>query len=177
MSLTENLVWQMNTVFRCEYKIAEFYAEVRAIDDQQLQGDEIMERIRTHIDSLDTPEDPDPHRENLQVIQDAAAKLQDERLELMEKIEQAKEELGLPKEALYRDLKCVLSKHKLLEEISANDQEHVPWNAEVIAEASEGIADERTPSEIAHETLEHEQYHARDTKGRMEAQLRFARTD
>ncbi|EHL03202.1 hypothetical protein M7I_0715 [Glarea lozoyensis 74030] len=176
ISLTEKLVWEMNTVFRCENKIRHFQVKIEEIDDTHDKVSDMIEKIKSHIDNLEAGEDLSPHEKNLQTMYDTVADLQGERIEWLEKIELAREELSMPKEGMYRDLEFLLAKNNLLEDISGNDPDHLPWNADVPAAAPEQVeAPEKTPSQIAHETLEIQQWQARDTKGRMEGLLRAAR--
>jgi hypothetical protein len=171
MSLTENIVWQMNTVFRYENNLIIFHAELKAVDDQLLRVDNVIANIKDHIDNLDATEDAAPHWETLQGMHDTEAELQGERIEWTDKIAQVQRELGIPKEGMYRDIQNALAKHNLLEDISGNDPDHVRWSARVQMAAEPAGAKEPTPSEIAQENLHNEQIRAIDTKGRMEALL------
>lgn len=180
MSLTRTLIWQLNTVFRCENKIARLLVKLKTLEEQQSNLNSMLDEIHRQLDQIMNDEDATEQLQSLKFANDLSAELEEQRIDLLQTLQQTEKELHLPKTHMYRDLKEVMSRNNLLEDISGeSDSGHVPWNQTTSQQEQEqGTIQEQhtaTSSEAARYAEEDAQEKVRELKTRKEIRLQDAR--
>jgi hypothetical protein len=176
MSLTRTLIWQLNTVFRCENKLQKYASQLSTLDAQLTELDGMLEELHTQVSQIPSYEDATEQIEALDSAKDFFADLENQRNVLVQKIQATEMEMRDPKADMYRDLKEVLSNNNLLEDISGNsDSGHVPWNQAPVQTQDPPVKYTPTPSEAQQYALEDAQHDIRELKMQKEIKLQDAR--
>jgi hypothetical protein len=125
LALAKKLLRKLNTVLRCEPLIAEYIEEVdyavRQIQSLNITFSQLTRELDDH------PEDQAPAEKlaNLQEARDILEQCWQLKNETDLKLAETREELELPRELIWRDLKQVLKAYNLLED---SDLKHSPRN-------------------------------------------------
>ncbi|TVY28197.1 hypothetical protein LHYA1_G003354 [Lachnellula hyalina] len=180
MSLTDTLIWQLNTVFRCENKIARLLAELKKREAQQAELETMLDDLHRQRNQVPDGEDPTEQVQMLEYAQDLAGDLESERNELLHDLQHTEHEMNSPKADMYRDLKEVMGRYNLLEDISGrSDSGHVPWNQVFRQQQQQNAPAAQPPtpttSEAARYAQEDAREEARDFKTKKEIDLQDAR--
>ncbi|KAH6678497.1 hypothetical protein B0J14DRAFT_650715 [Halenospora varia] len=128
LTLTPNLVWQLNTVFRCENRLARYQNEISKIQGQQKKLGELTIDLHHQLEGLGENEGKTTQLGLLATGEVYRVQLQEQMTKALEKFGMAEDELRMPKADLFQDLKHVMAQNNLLEDISGDEGKHVPWN-------------------------------------------------
>jgi hypothetical protein len=117
IAMTKTMVWQLNTVFRCEKRIALYRKKLEDTDDNQMRAEKIIEDIHKQLQKeSDAPSFDRQHvLEELNTVKEMILVLEVERDYLVSRIENAKEEMGFPQRQFFRDWEELLDDNNLLE--------------------------------------------------------------
>jgi hypothetical protein len=147
LALTKKLVWEINTVLRCEPLIAEYVERSNFLESEIQEMDDIITQLTSQLGNLTADQHSAQDLANLQEANEIFELLWQQKQEIEEKLLQTREELERPRQMMYRDLKGILEKNNIFE---VSDAEHVPWNKQPQPQPQPQIhSANRTPSETA----------------------------
>lgn len=119
LTLTPTVIWQLNTVFRYEAKVAQYLQQMTVLDGYQSEVDGVIAEMNDQLQMAGN-DDYEAKLEALGEVRQMSSDLQTQRQGLQGKLQHATEEIAVPKSQLYRDLKEVMAEYNLLDEIPEN---------------------------------------------------------
>lgn len=130
MTLSRDFVRVVNTVLRCENKIARYTKELKELEGQIGEMEEMLLEIRLEIDQLSPINEERSAKENLlESGTNILDGFNEQRDTLLHKLEKARKELENPQEGLYYEFKRTFKRYGLLEDISgASESGDAPPN-------------------------------------------------
>lgn len=124
LSLTRNMISQLNTVFRCEHKIRVYTREMREVENREQELERMIAEMREQI-HLPTSVGNTERSKNLPALADVENTENElflQKATIREQMDREEEKLELPKAQLFRDLRNIMADHQLLEPIPDDDE-------------------------------------------------------
>jgi hypothetical protein len=124
LALTKTMIWQPNTVLRCETKLDGYGKSMQKVANDQVMVDKIIREINQQLsDKEDTSYDGEDVFGQLENAGMIASGIDMERQMLKNKIQRVTHEMGLPQRQFFKDWKRILEDYNLLEPIPDNSDE------------------------------------------------------
>ncbi|KAG4434973.1 hypothetical protein IFR05_009554 [Cadophora sp. M221] len=161
MAVTKNLVWQLNAIYRSEYKVSECANAIREIDDKLREWDVVVMDFRSLAADAATEQDRKPILVGLEQAESMVASTEQKRLLLEKKLQYWTDEKEFPLRQMLQNFKFALESKNLLEDILDDSEDKLQdFEDNQPDETAQPCLPSPSPSEVARQQLEDEKNEA-----------------
>ncbi|KAL5315400.1 hypothetical protein ACEPPN_016267 [Leptodophora sp. 'Broadleaf-Isolate-01'] len=161
LAVTKTLVWQLNAIYRSEYKINECAEAIREIDEKLREWDLVIIDLRSLIADAATEQNRAPFLASLEEAETMVVSNEQKRLLLEKRLQYWTDEKEFPMRQMLQNLNVVLDSNNLLEEIPVESEENFQdFEDNQPEENAQHHPSSLSPSEVARQQLENEKLEA-----------------
>jgi hypothetical protein len=177
LELTDTLVWQLNTILRCQNSITYYTKRVETVENRRLELITMTDEFNELIQGSEDEEEQASLRGSLESAQQMGREADEELVHLDARLQHWTEKMEMPSFQMFLDLGRVMAANNLLEDFPEPSDVGEPTADEMDIDDNEPVYNERpspTPSEVARRDWADGQDAARELVNEREYQLQDA---
>jgi hypothetical protein len=177
LELTDTLVWQLNTILRCQNSITYYTKRVETVENRRLELITMTEEFNELIQASEGEEEQASLRGSLESAQQMGQEADEELVHLDARLQHWTQKMEMPSFQMFLDLGRVMAANNLLEDFPESSDVGEPTADGMEIDDNEPVYNERpspTPSEVARRDWADAQDAARELVNEREYQLQDA---